>query len=86
MINLPQKKYGKTVLVFKDTILCELRMLINGLVKEKLTAEDKKHVTLKECSLGSWPPVQKSCEGCVLLNSPERFLEDKKGRRARVIK
>jgi hypothetical protein len=84
--NLPQKKYGSTILKFKDIIICELSVLLNGFNKDNLTKEQEKFAKLSECSLAIWPPVSKTCEVCILKNTPDRFLEDKKGRRVRVIK
>ncbi len=86
MRNLPQKNYSKTVLKFKDLIVCNLNLLLNGLDENKLTKEQEAKVKLTECPHGSWPPISKACESCIVKNSPERYLEDKKGRQFRVLK
>lgn len=83
--NLPQKSYRSTILKFKEIITCELSVLLNGFNKDALTKEQEKFAKLSECSLAVWPPISKTCETCILKNSPERYLEEKKGRRVRVI-
>lgn len=83
--NLPQQSYRSTILKFKEIITCELSVLLNGFNKEALTKEQEKFAKLSECSLSVWPPISKTCEACILKNTPERFLEGKKGRRVKVV-
>lgn len=84
-IRLPQKQFMKTVLKFKEDLVCNLSVMLNGLDKDVLSPEHRKIVTLNECSLAMWPPISKVCEECISKNKPERYLEDKKGRRVKVV-
>ncbi len=84
LFTLPTKQY-KTRVQFEEPITCNLRLSINGIRKDEATEEQLKQANTDHCFHPQWPPFMPQCIGCLAHNKFERYMEDSKGNKHRIL-
>lgn len=75
--TLPQKQL-KTKLKFEEPVFCQLQASMTGKKEDTATAEEKKELSMSECTHEVWPTFWPQCMECIYKNKHERYLVDKK--------
>ena len=84
--HLPQKRMRTSIEFTEEVPICAVKLSLLGLKEDELTKEQRKELSIKSCPHPVWPPFMPQCVECLGTHEYERYLEDTKGRKYKVIK